>query len=246
MNGKLLPVIPRFEDGEDKTGNPPHPSKVDYLLKKYGHLLADTVICFEEEPSMVELILDYGKKVVPIILGDRENVIFDWEERGYKLNWIRWVLDNADRFEGVTLGNLCLEVTNHFDKDTPTEKIIDRLLAKFPSLVGKLVLAPFHYDVADDVDVLGYPLREAMLRAGPWHTIYWGYWFLDQKVPEMKEWLKPIKVYSGINYSSGADAHNLPKSLDLGYVGCLFFLPVHSTHSRADELMNLYLTDVRR
>ncbi len=246
MKGLLLPVVPRAMDGEDKTGNPPRIESVMYLLHKYGHLLGDTVVCFEEDPDMVEAILKYtDKKVVPTLVMD-----LDEKDRGtlpgvYNKEWVKWVLDNQDRFAGVTVGNIVVEVTNHYHRHIPTEVIIYQLFNKYRKLIGKMVLAPWHYDLIRDMETPQFPVKQALQEAGPWFTVYWGYELVNNPPPNMQEWIKDLTIYSGINYSTGALEHNLKKSLRAGMSGCLFFLPAHSERKRADQLMRRYLTDVK-
>jgi hypothetical protein len=245
MKGMLLPIVPRATEGEGQTGSPTSPQAVTYLLEKYGNRLADTVVCFEEDPGMVDTILKLGKKVVPAIFGDRQGGIFDWEHRTFfdqSRSWIRWVLENLNHFEAVMLGNCIVEVTNHFDQSEPTEQIIDRLCGKFPALVGRFALAPWHYDLLRDIKTLSHPIREALKRACPWIMVYWGYEMFGS--PGLREYMREIPAWSGINFSTGAASHNLTGAISSGFRGCLFFLPVHSSRKKADELMRMYLTDI--
>lgn len=247
MNGILLPVIPSCAEGEYHRGQPVETPKVMHLLDRYHDHLGDTVIQFEENINMAEAVLSQsGKQLVPAVLGDREESIFRWEEAGLKTRWIRWILDNLDRLAGVQIGNIVVETTNHFCPHVPTEQIVGRLYQKFPMLAGKMVLAPWHYDVIRDMGTEGFPIREAIRTCCDWFTIYWGYELLSDPPCRMREWLKPVQVYSGINFSEGARDHNLRKSLDAGYAGCLFFLPVHGDQAVGDRLMDSYLTDVPR
>jgi len=247
IHGKLLPVIPRMSEGEDLTRRATRPENVVHLLEKYGQWLADTVICFEQTDLMVEAVLGAGKKVVPAITGDRTELTLRWsdgDDNAWKM-YVEWVLDNVDRWEGVQLGNVILEVSNCFCPNEPTESVIHRLLDKFPTLVGKLVLGPFHEpDLARDMATEGFPVRAALLEAGPWHTVYWGYELLKESPAKMIEWLGGVPCYSGVNYSAGAADHNLNRLMDAGFAGGLFFLPAHDMRF-ADMRMEQYLTDVR-
>jgi len=245
MKGLLLPVVPSCAEGKYHRGEPIEIPKVMYVLEKYGDRLGDCVVTFEDDQELAKTIMrSSGKRLVPAILGDREGNIFHWQERNLKSDWIRWILDNADRFEGVMLGNIVVEVTNHFEKGTPTEKIIERLCETFPTLAGRMIMAPWHYDVARDMATDGFPIRQALMRACPWFQIYWGYELLKDPPTRMKEWLQPVQVYSGFNFSEGARDHNLRKSLDAGYSGCLFFIPCYGDPDWADQTMQAYFTDL--
>ena len=247
IHGKLLPVVPRSCEGEDQNKTSPKAENVLRLLEKYYPYLADTVVCFEQTTQMVEAILATGKKVVPCIIGDRKELTLQWNDSEDEewVNWVRWVLDNVDRFEGVQLGNIILEVTNYFCPEEPTADVVYRVIDKFPTLVGKLILAPFHHpDVHADTVTEGWPLRRALRKAGPWHTMYWGYKFLTNPPPKLADWLYEFPMYSGVNYSAGAADHNLNKLMSIGFAGGLFFLPVHSRRDVADRRMEQYLTDI--
>ena len=244
IHGRLLPVIPRSTEGEDK-GAPPTVENVVRLLTQYGDSLADAVVCFEPSVAIVEAILAAGKKVVPCIVGDREEVTLQWEcspDTEWRA-WVGWVLENAARFEAVQLGNVILEVTNQYTGE-PVPNVVRRILNKFPTLIGRLTLAPFHNHVAEDMATEGWPLRRALREAGPWFTLYWGYEFLTDCPPKAADWLYEMTAYSGVNYAAGAKEHNLNKLTQIGFTGGLFFLPAHSHHKVADALMRDYLTDV--
>jgi len=258
IHGKLLPVIPRATEGEDQTGRPTKIKAIRYLLERYGEHLTDTVICFEEKPEVVEAILGMGKKVVPTIISDRDEFVHNegvlrWKSdpRSWWRKWVEWVLSNEDRFEAVQLGNFVVEVSNGANNAEDlslcelTEDIIRRIMDAFPGLVGRLALAPMIYDLYPDAQTVDKPVRKALLEAGPWFVVYWGYEFLEKHTEAMRGWLRGTVAYSGVNYSEGAADHNLAKLLDLGFAGGLFFLPVHSERSQADRRMEQYLTDVR-
>jgi hypothetical protein len=246
IRGRLQAVVPSAAEGEDITRRNPHPNNVAYALEKYGRWLADTVTCFERNTDVVEVILGCGKKVVPAIYGDRTELTLRWndgDDNGWKA-WVEWVLDNADRWEGVHLGNIVLETTNYFCPHEPSASVVHRILDKFPTLKGKLVLGPFHDpDITTDLATDGFPLRAAMLEAGPWHNVYWGYELMASGSPNLHDWLSGVTCYSGVNYSTGAAAHNLTKLEQAGFAGGLFFLPVHDRR-KTDERMEMYLTDV--
>ena len=246
IHGRLQAVVPTSAEGEDRTRRAPRVENVARLLKKYGQWLADTVVCFERSDQMVEAILECGKKVVPTIYGDRKEITLRWEDsddNAWKA-WVEWVLENADRWEGVHLGNVVVETTNYFDRAEPSASVVRRVMDKFPTLRGKMVLGPFHHpDVEEDVATEGFPLRVAMLEAGPWHNVYWGYELMKDNPPNAREWLGGVPCYSGVNFSTGAAEHNLTKLEQFGFAGGLFFLPCHDMRT-ASSRMEAYLTDV--
>ncbi len=237
MKNKLLPVIPLCTNGEGEIGKPAEIGTVLYLLNKYGHLLSDYAVCFVESPEMVGALIGIGKKAIPLIYsGDPK--------------WIDWVLSNQHRFEAVSTGNTGAEVTNYnANRNLPTTHFVEQIFEQYPSLVGRLILAPWHSDVIIDMNTPGFPLLQLLKKAGPFCFIYSGFAFLDDTIPTLfankSRWISSIRTFSGINYSEGAVNHNLKKSLDLGMEGCLFFLPARVEKEEADRLMGLYLTDVQ-
>ena len=233
------------------------------LLEKWGHMFSTTPIVFIQNPLFFDYLFTQGLTPIPCIqCGDDKGAIYikgfrspylsvrDFDPQDERKEFLDYVLTNQNKFPFINIGNSMIEVHHH--DHTPNFQIIYEIVEKFPTIEPKkIMVAPWHGDVLDEMqkfagNLKNAPMRKALLDTGIRHVcMYFGFEFLDITPRPLLEWMRPFHIRCGMGYENGAVNHNLRKMMDLKMQQALFILPTNKPRHKADVTMYKMTTDIR-
>lgn len=237
----LLPVIPtdcayflhyaQYPSYDLKTDGRIH------YLKKYGHRMADEVLCYIASPWYIDLVeRETGKKIVPYFcFGDdsfthfREGAtdVWTYEPSPADLRYLAWLKANNDRWPYVSFSNLAMELVSYPQGTNPMKlaahpvvrgkpafEVLSEIRQRFPPFDNKLCVAPWDIYIEEDANIGwtddGLPPPLAGMLAGCLVPVYMGYNWL---YPNLTAQLTAL----GLEQSVGTLFHQIQRTPDKLY-----------------------------